>query len=306
MLRTFFRNGRLTEIPMKQTKRRIVLERIALEFEPGRRYDEQEVNVDRRRVLQRPRGASSLPRRRGVPRPRSRRVLALRRPGRRRLSWPASVEPVRTRILSAASVLALATAIFARSPRLGAIAASGPCDADRAADETIQHFMKRKIRCAVDRFGPVPGDAERAICIAKRESGLIPTAESPTGMYLGLYQHAAEVVARPLRRNGPTPSGSCPTRRSTAARTRSSRSAWCTPPARWKSRRLATQRLLSRARPGRAPASRLRPWRRPRSRPPCRSAPSRTASRSSGERREAALTPGGAGAAREATRQAAS
>ena len=37
--------GRLTEIPMKQTKRRIVLERIALEFEPGRRYEEQEVNV---------------------------------------------------------------------------------------------------------------------------------------------------------------------------------------------------------------------------------------------------------------------
>ena len=45
VLRTFFRNGRLTEVPMKQTKRRIVLERIALEFEPGRRYDEQEVNV---------------------------------------------------------------------------------------------------------------------------------------------------------------------------------------------------------------------------------------------------------------------
>ena len=45
VLRTFFRNGRLTEIPMKQTKRRIVLERIALEFEPGRRYDEKEVNV---------------------------------------------------------------------------------------------------------------------------------------------------------------------------------------------------------------------------------------------------------------------
>jgi hypothetical protein len=45
VLRTFFRNGRLTEIPMKRTKRRIVLERIALEFEPGRRYDETEVNA---------------------------------------------------------------------------------------------------------------------------------------------------------------------------------------------------------------------------------------------------------------------
>lgn len=30
---------------MKCGKRRIVLERIALEFEPGRHYDEKEVNV---------------------------------------------------------------------------------------------------------------------------------------------------------------------------------------------------------------------------------------------------------------------
>jgi hypothetical protein len=45
VLRTFFRQGRLTEIPMKQSKRRIVLGRIALEFEPGRHYDEKEVNV---------------------------------------------------------------------------------------------------------------------------------------------------------------------------------------------------------------------------------------------------------------------
>lgn len=45
VLRTFFRNGRLTEIPTKRSKRRIVLERIALEFEPGVRYDEKEVNA---------------------------------------------------------------------------------------------------------------------------------------------------------------------------------------------------------------------------------------------------------------------
>lgn len=45
VLKTFFRNGRLTELPTKRTKRLIVLERIALEFEPGRRYDEKEVNV---------------------------------------------------------------------------------------------------------------------------------------------------------------------------------------------------------------------------------------------------------------------
>lgn len=45
VLRTFFRNGRLAEIPAKESKRRIVLERVALEFEPGERYDEKEVNV---------------------------------------------------------------------------------------------------------------------------------------------------------------------------------------------------------------------------------------------------------------------
>src|SRR5437867_2475418 len=45
VLRTFFRNGRLTEIPSKRSKRMIVLERIALEFEPGTRYDEKHVNV---------------------------------------------------------------------------------------------------------------------------------------------------------------------------------------------------------------------------------------------------------------------
>jgi len=45
VLRSFFRDGRLTEIPAKESKRRIVLERIALEFEPGVHYDEQTVNA---------------------------------------------------------------------------------------------------------------------------------------------------------------------------------------------------------------------------------------------------------------------
>jgi hypothetical protein len=97
---------------------------------------------------------------------------------------------VRTRNLSAALVLTLAAAIFL-APPVSAQHRAGPCHADRTADETIQHFMKRKIGCAVDLFGPVPGGADRAICIADRESGLIPTATSATGMYLGLYQHAA-------------------------------------------------------------------------------------------------------------------
>lgn len=45
VLRTFFRDGRLTEVPTKRSKRRVVLKRIAIEFEPGRRYDEKEVNA---------------------------------------------------------------------------------------------------------------------------------------------------------------------------------------------------------------------------------------------------------------------
>jgi hypothetical protein len=66
----------------------------------------------------------------------------------------------------------------------------GPCDFHRLDGESIQHFSKRLIVCAVDRFGPVPGGTARAICIAKRESGLYPSAtSSPTGQYRGLYQH---------------------------------------------------------------------------------------------------------------------
>jgi hypothetical protein len=45
VLRAFFRDGRLTEIPAREAKRRIVLERIALEFEPGLDYDERTVNA---------------------------------------------------------------------------------------------------------------------------------------------------------------------------------------------------------------------------------------------------------------------
>jgi len=97
---------------------------------------------------------------------------------------------VRTRILSGLLVLVLAAAVFA-APPVQANHRTGPFNADRVGGETIQHLMKRRIRCAVDTFGPVPGGADRAICIADRESGLLPWAESSTGMYLGLYQHSA-------------------------------------------------------------------------------------------------------------------
>jgi ArsR family transcriptional regulator len=44
VLRTFFRQGRLTGIPAQLKKRQIVIERLAEEFEPDRDYAEREVN----------------------------------------------------------------------------------------------------------------------------------------------------------------------------------------------------------------------------------------------------------------------
>jgi hypothetical protein len=87
---------------------------------------------------------------------------------------------------------ALAVLLLIAGVLLGATPASatGPCDFPRLDGETIQHVSKRRIVCAVERFGPVPGGTQRAICIARRESGLNPGATSePTGEYRGLYQH---------------------------------------------------------------------------------------------------------------------
>lgn len=44
VLQTFFSGSRLREIPANPSKRMVVLERLAMEFEPGRRYEEREVN----------------------------------------------------------------------------------------------------------------------------------------------------------------------------------------------------------------------------------------------------------------------
>lgn len=44
VLRTFFKHGRLTQIPAQQKKRLVVLEHLLQEFEPGRPYAELEVN----------------------------------------------------------------------------------------------------------------------------------------------------------------------------------------------------------------------------------------------------------------------
>ena len=44
-LAQWFSGSRLTEIPVNRAKRRLVLERLAQEFEPGLRYDERTVNA---------------------------------------------------------------------------------------------------------------------------------------------------------------------------------------------------------------------------------------------------------------------
>lgn len=67
----------------------------------------------------------------------------------------------------------------------------GPCALDRAENEDVRRYVKRLIRCATGEW-PVPGGAERAICIAEAESHLNPKATSEDGAYLGLFQHAAE------------------------------------------------------------------------------------------------------------------
>jgi hypothetical protein len=85
--------------------------------------------------------------------------------------------------------LLMAGAMFGPAPSL-AHHLPGPCDFHRQDGETVRAFSRRLIVCAVDRFGPVRGGARRAVCIAKRESGLDPNATSePTGQYRGLYQH---------------------------------------------------------------------------------------------------------------------
>jgi hypothetical protein len=44
VLRTFFKHGRLTQIPVQLKKRQVILERLVQEFEPERAYSELEVN----------------------------------------------------------------------------------------------------------------------------------------------------------------------------------------------------------------------------------------------------------------------
>ena len=45
MLDAFVRDGRITSIPAAHAKRLVVLDWLAQDFEPGRRYPEREVNA---------------------------------------------------------------------------------------------------------------------------------------------------------------------------------------------------------------------------------------------------------------------
>jgi hypothetical protein len=49
VLRSFVRDGRLTSIPTQRSKRLVVLDRLAQEFEPGQHYTERQVNSILRR-----------------------------------------------------------------------------------------------------------------------------------------------------------------------------------------------------------------------------------------------------------------
>ncbi len=104
------------------------------------------------------------------------------------------------RMIRTAAAVALGGAIVASlfaTPALASPAGSrslprtvGPCALTRNDGETIQGFATRIIQCAADKW-PVPGGADKALCIAQRESGLNPAASSATGEYLGLFQHSA-------------------------------------------------------------------------------------------------------------------
>ena len=84
-------------------------------------------------------------------------------------------------------VLLAAGLTFTAAPAASAHHAPGPCGFHRGDDQTVRRHSRDQIRCAVARW-PVPGGTDVALCIAKRESGLLPWAESGDGLNKGLFQ----------------------------------------------------------------------------------------------------------------------
>lgn len=109
---------------------------------------------------------------------------------------------IKTKTRTAAEIATLVIAIVlvvapaaSAQPAVGATTVpQGPCPLVKTPIETVQHFSKRVIRCAAATW-TVPGGAAKAICIAGRESGLVPSARSASGLYLGLFQHSAHYWA---------------------------------------------------------------------------------------------------------------
>ena len=91
----------------------------------------------------------------------------------------------RSRVAALALVVALTgSLVLVAAP---AAQATGPCDFGRGEDQGVRAYMRDVIRCAVGRWS-VRGGPRTALCIAKRESGLLPWAESSNGINKGLYQ----------------------------------------------------------------------------------------------------------------------
>ncbi len=87
-----------------------------------------------------------------------------------------------------AAVLALTICLATgATPLAQAGAQPGPCPATLDEGETVRQNSRELIRCAVSRWS-VPGGVQTALCIARRESGLLPWAESGDGINKGLYQ----------------------------------------------------------------------------------------------------------------------
>ena len=102
--------------------------------------------------------------------------------------WPTRRRPTRAAVIAVAAAATIVATVLAPSPA-SARHREGPCDPHRQEDETVQAHQRELIQCATNHW-TVFGGYEKALCIAKRESGLNPRAVSSDGRYLGLYQHA--------------------------------------------------------------------------------------------------------------------
>jgi hypothetical protein len=92
-----------------------------------------------------------------------------------------------TRTARAIVIAAVSGLVLTAAPSAAAHHAPGPCDAHRRAGESVRQHSRDQIRCAVRRWS-VPGGTATAVCIARRESGLLPWAESSDGRNKGLFQ----------------------------------------------------------------------------------------------------------------------